>query len=206
MERKASLAGSSLARIAQRTRRLSAIISLVVALFSLAPNATVRAADAEQGVLEIRIKDHREAIGDFSRLILTVGQLSISPKAGLASWKVAWRVLPPSVQAIDLTKYTGKESISVFRGAVTAGAFDAVQVKLTGVEGVLKKNQRSAKVKNAVMPIQLSFSVKPKGETIIILDLVVLDLSDHPPRGYELGIKGYEVYTNGKLTVKIPPG
>jgi hypothetical protein len=185
---------------------LSAIVSLVVALFSLLPNVTERAVAADQGILEIRIKDHREAIGDFSRLILQLQQLSISPKAGLASWKVAWRDLPPSVPAIDLTKYTGKESVSVFKGAVAAGAFDAVQVKLTSVEGVLKKNQRPAKVKNALTPIQLAFSVQPKGETIIVLDLVVLDLSDHPPRGYELGIKGYEVYTNGKLTARIPPG
>ena len=166
----------------------------------------MRSATVEQGILEIRIKDHREAIGDFSRLTLTLDQISISPKAGLASWNVAWRDLPPSVQAIDLTKYTGKQSVSVFRGTIAAGVFDAVQLKLTAIEGVLKKTQRPAEVKNAMAPIQLSFSVEPKSETIIVLDLVVLDLSDHPPRGYELGIKGYEVYTNGKLTVRIPPG
>jgi hypothetical protein len=34
----------------------------------------------------------------------------------------------------------------------------------------------------------------------------VLDMSDHPPRSYELAINGYELYTNGKLIDKIPPG
>jgi len=34
----------------------------------------------------------------------------------------------------------------------------------------------------------------------------VLDMSDHPPRGYELGVQGYEIYTDGKLAAKVPPG
>lgn len=41
---------------------------------------------------------------------------------------------------------------------------------------------------------------------MIVLDLMVLDMSDHPPQGYELGLNGYEVYSNGKLVDKIPPG
>ena len=40
----------------------------------------------------------------------------------------------------------------------------------------------------------------------MIIDLTVLDMSDHPPRGYELAIQGYELFTNGKLIQKIPPG
>jgi len=166
----------------------------------------LHAASADQGLLEIRVKDHREAIGDFSRLTLKLGKISISPKPGLAFWKVGWRELSPAVQAVDLTKYTGKETATVFKAMIDAGAFDAIQLKLDGIEGILKKNQRSAKVKNALTPIKLSYSVEPKGETIIVLDLVVLDMSDHPPRGYELGTKGYELYRNGKLIDKIPPG
>jgi hypothetical protein len=169
-------------------------------------SGVLHAASADQGLLEIRVKDHREAIGDFSRLTLKLGKISISPKPGLAFWKVGWRELSPAVQAVDLTKYTGKETATVFKGMINAGAFDAFQLKLDGIEGILKKNQRQSKVKNALTPIKLSFSVEPKGETVIILDLVVLDMSDHPSRGYELGIKGYELYRNGKLIDKIPPG
>jgi hypothetical protein len=33
-----------------------------------------------------------------------------------------------------------------------------------------------------------------------------MDMSDHPPRGYELGLKGYELITNGKRIEKVPPG
>jgi hypothetical protein len=152
------------------------------------------------------VKDHREAIGDFSRLTLRIDKIAISPKPGLAFWKVGWRELPLALQAVELTKYTGKESAVVFKGMINAGAFDAIQLKLDGIEGILKKGQRQAQVKNTLTPIKLSFSVEPKGITVLILDLVVLDMSDHPPRGYELGIKGYELYMNGKLIDRIPPG
>jgi hypothetical protein len=168
--------------------------------------AAVCAANPERGLLEIRVKDHREAIGDFSRLTLKLGKIAISPKAGLAIWQVGWRELPPSLQAIDLTKYTGKESATIFKSTIDAGAFDGILLKLDGIEGILKKTQRPASVKDALAPIKLQFSVEPKGKTIIVLDLVVLDMSDHPPRGYELGIKGYELYRNGKMVDKVPPG
>ncbi|MGH7816587.1 MAG: hypothetical protein ACREOR_04290, partial [Candidatus Binatia bacterium] len=61
-------------------------------------------------------------------------------------------------------------------------------------------------IKNAIGPVKLSFDVRRRNETSLIIDLVVTDFSDHPRRGYELAIKGYELYTNGKLVEKIPPG
>lgn len=164
------------------------------------------AADSGQGTLEIRLKDHREAIGDFSRLNLTIDQIALSPKAGLMFWHVAWNHLTPSVKTVDLTQYLGDKSIPVFRGSVDPGSFDGIHLKLKAVEGILKKDQRNARIKNVVGPVKLIFEILPQKETVIILDLVVLDMSDHPPRGYELGVKGYELYTNGKLIDKIPPG
>jgi hypothetical protein len=107
---------------------------------------------------------------------------------------------------VDLTKYTGKQSVSVFRGPIAAGSFDAIHLKIKTVQATLKKNSRSASVKNKVGPIKLAFATSVGGDTVIVLDLVVLDMSDHPPAGYELNLKGYEVYTNGKLIDKIPPG
>jgi hypothetical protein len=84
--------------------------------------------------------------------------------------------------------------------------FDGFHLKIKNIDARLKKKQRGAIVKNAIGPLKLSFQVPAQGETLLVLDLVVTDFSDHPPRGYELGIKGYELYTNGKLVEKIPPG
>lgn len=179
-----------------------AIVPLILALCLAAPTGAAES----QGTFEVRIKDHREAIGDFSQLTLTVSDLLISPKPGLKFWQSGWKSVAPAPEAIDLTKYVGKNSVRIFRGSLNTGAFDAIHLKLKEVSGLLKKGQRSIKIKNTVGPIKLPFEIRPQGETTIVLDLVVLDMSDHPPAGYELGLKGYEVYTNGKLVDKVPPG
>lgn len=164
------------------------------------------AGQAEQGTFEVRIKDHREAIDDFSRLLLTIDSIAISPKPGLRFWQTSWKEFSPSQASLDLAKYVGKESAKIFRADIDAGAFDAFHLKIKSVEGLLKKNQRSAPVKNTIGPVKLSFDIAARGETVLVLDLTVIDFSDHPPRGYELSLKGYELYSNGKLVDKIPPG
>jgi hypothetical protein len=164
------------------------------------------AGQPEQGTFEVRIKDHREAIDDFSQLLLEIDKVAISPKPGLRFWQTRWKELSPSPASVDLTKYVGKESAKIFRADIDAGAFDAFHLKIKSVDGLLKKNQRSAPVKNAIGPVKLSFDIAARGETVLVLDLTVIDFSDHPPRGYELNLKGYELYSNGKLVDKIPPG
>jgi Domain of unknown function (DUF4382) len=177
-------------------------LCLLLALFAAAPAGAAE----QEGTLEIRIKDHREAIGDFSTLTLTIEEILISPKPGLKFWQRGWKAIPPATRSIDLTRYIGNNSARLFRGAVDAGSFDALHLKLKGVSGLLKKNSSAAQVKNSVGPIKMAFEIRNRGETLIVLDLVVLDMSDHPPRGYELGIRGYELYADGKLVAKIPPG
>jgi Domain of unknown function (DUF4382) len=179
-------------------------IALLILVLGLAGS---RAGGAEsQGILEIHIKDHREAIGDFEKLTLIIGEILISPKPGLKFWQISWKSLTAAPESIDLTRYVGKNRARVYRGSVDTGSFDAIHLKLKAVTGLLKKNQRQPQIKNTVGPIKLPFEVRARGETKIVLDLVVMDMSDHPPRGYELAVKGYELYTNGKLVDKIPPG
>ena len=179
-------------------------ILLLILVFCLA--APLAGAAESQGILEVRIKDHREAIGDFAKLTLTIGEILISPKPGLKFWRSSWKSLAAAPQSIDLTQYVGKNSVGVFRGNIDTGSFDAVHLNLKEVNGILKKGQRKPQIKNTVGPIKLPFEVRAQGETKIVLDLVVMDMSDHPPRGYELAVKGYELYANGKLVDRIPPG
>ena len=164
------------------------------------------AALADQGTFEVRIKDHRDAIGDFAKLIIAIDKISISAKPGLMFWQAERKDLAASPDSVDLTQYVGAKTVRVARASVNAGAFDEVHLKIKTVNGVLKKSQRAAPIKNTIGPLQLSFQVPARGETLLVLDLTVMDLSDHPPRGYELSIKGYELYTNGKLLDKVPPG
>jgi len=177
--------------------------ALILFLSSL---ASARAAESGRGILEIQIKDHREAIGDFEKLVVTIDKVRISPEPRLLVRKIAWQDLTPSNGAVDLTQYVGQKTARVFRGEVGAGAFDALDLRIKKIDSRLKKTRRPAAVKNTLGPVKIAFQVPPSGETLLVIDLVVTDLSDHPPRGYELGINGYELYTNGKLIEKIPPG
>lgn len=193
-----------MARFAQIETRSSRVF-LCVALALCFWIAPAFAAERDQGVLEVRIKDHRDAIGDFARLDVMIDKILISPKPGLRFWQTGWDQLAPSPATIDLTRYIGTKTVRVFRGFIDSGSFDAFHVKLKNVEGVLKKNQKTVPIRDTVGPVKLSFQVPNKGETLLVLDLTVIDLSDHPPRGYELSVKGLEIFTNGKLIQKIPP-
>lgn len=179
---------------------------VLLILFFLACLVPVAARAQPQGLLEIQIKDHRDAIGDFAKLDIVIDKILVSPKVGVRIWRTGWQELVPSQSRVDLTKHVGKPSARVFRSRVEAGSFDAFHLKLKHVEGVLRKNKKTAPVKDTLAPVKLAFEVPPKGETTLVIDLTVVDLSDHPPRGYELGIKGYELYTDGKLIAKVPPG
>ena len=187
------------------SKHSSALFSALVALACCCLFSLADAAERAQGVLEIRIKDHRDAIGDFAKLNIHIDKILISANVGLRIWQTGWQELTASPDTVDLTKYIGKTTAKVLRSNIDAGPFDAFHLKLKSIDAVLKKNQKSAPVKNTVGPVKLSFDIPPKGETILVIDLTVVDLSDHPPRGYELGIRGYELYTNGKLIGRIPP-
>lgn len=52
-------------------------LNLAVALWSFWSPAL--GAESDQGVLEIQIKDYREAIDDFAKLSIPIDQLLISP-------------------------------------------------------------------------------------------------------------------------------
>lgn len=194
MARRPEVAGGALA--------LAVIVFLLVANFIAAGFAAQR----DSGVLEIQIKDHRDAIGDFAKLNVVIDKISLSPKAGLKFWRTGWYELKAVSDTIDLTQFVGRKTVRIYRGPIDVGSFDAFHLKIKTIEGLLKRNMRPAAVKNTVGPVKLSFNVIPQRETLLIIDLVVTDFSDHPPRSYELGLRGYEIYTNGKLVEKVPPG
>jgi hypothetical protein len=191
---------------AQSASGLILLLFVLHALGILAIAATADAAQNDQGQLEIRLKDHREAIGDFSRVTLKLDKVSISSKPGFKFWQAGWQDLTPAVATVDLTKYVGKQTITIFKGPLATGSFDAFHLKLAGVEGILKKNKKPAQIKNTVGAIKLPFSIAAASTTLIVLDLAVEDVSDHPPLTYQLGIGGWELYSNGKLVDKVPPG
>ncbi len=151
-----------------------------------------------KGTLEIRVKDHRAAIDDFAKLEVPVESIRLKPLG-------SWIDLKPELASFDLTAYKKSNSATVFKGVIESGSFEGFHLQLGTITGTLKKGNAEANVKNGVGPIQLSFSVEPNKLTLLIIDLEVLDLTDHSGRGYELHINGYEYNKDGKLIDRVPP-
>ena len=171
------------------------------------PTGAGEARARPEGTLEVRVKDHRNAIDDFQSLELSLGRLRLAPSARLKSTDPGWLELAPQLDRMDLTRYKdGTSAATVYRGAHPAQRFAAVDLQITGIRGILRKTGAPDRVKNAVGPIRLDFELKPAATTVVVLDLELLDLSDHPGRGYELLIKGYELYEDDKLLQRVPPG
>ena len=106
---------------------------------------------------------------------------------------------------IDLTRYKGDFSVRIFRGDLEPSSFQALHLKIGALKGKLRKPGASSPLRNRIGPVRLPFLIFADRVTLIVLDLVVLDLSDHPSRGYELHLKGYELYVDGKLADRVPP-
>ena len=110
-------------------------MAYVVLFFAALLSASLASAQPRNGILEVRVKDDREAIGDFSQLDINFEMISISPKVGLYFWRMGWKDLKPSVGKIDLTKYLhqagiGARAATVFTGGLAPGAFEAIHLKL----------------------------------------------------------------------------
>ena len=178
--------------------RLIAILLILCTVFWMMP-----AAAATKGILEVRIKDHREAIDDFASLELSIKVLRLRRKSSFKFWQSEWEDLQPTVKKVDLTNYVGNRSVAIFRGERSAGAFDAVHLKLEAIAGTSKKGGELP-VRNDVNPIRLRFAIRGNEETVIVFDLVVVDTTDHSHEAYELHVKGHELYHHGRLVEKAP--
>ena len=190
------------------TRRLFPIFMAVLSLALCGCNS---ASDSDgdagpSGTLEIHLTDHREAIGDFARLNVEIETVRLHPKRLLSLRQSDWLDLQPTVASVDLTQVTDKRTIAIWRGELPSGRFEALHLKLNRAAGELKASAETVAVADEARPLRLPFDIRVNDVTRIVVDLVVLDMSDHPKRGYEVHVRGYELYYNDALADKVPPG
>lgn len=187
-------------------RRLFLALLLIASVPFVLSHCGPAESDNPAGTLEIRVKDHRDAIDDFKLLVLTIGGLRLSPDASLKSTDPGWIELVPKVDHFDLTHYKGGDSLIIYQGDPGSQRFAAIDLKISQTQGILAETAAPAEVQNKIRPIRLEFATEPGRLVVVVLDLEVLDLSDHPGRGYDLQIRGYELLANGELLEKVPPG
>jgi hypothetical protein len=130
--------------------------------------------------------DHREAIEDFSELRLSFSTIALHPEGEPRT--DGWIQLETSVKGLDLTRYVDGKKAIILHTNVEPGNYDGIWFTIERVAGTLK-NGEQVDVAVVMEPVALNFLVTDGRATRLGLDLVVMDLSDHPGSGYELQIR-----------------
>ncbi|RMF91075.1 MAG: DUF4382 domain-containing protein [Nitrospinota bacterium] len=130
----------------------------------------------EFGWLEVRVQDHREAITDFRRLVLSISQINIQrgtrPKAG------AWLGLAPTVQDVDLTRLVDGRYAVILHQQVPVGTYRWLKLHLESVHGVLNSG-KPVRITVQDAPVARTFQITPGETTVLTVDFVLLDVREH---------------------------
>jgi hypothetical protein len=142
------------------------------------------------GVLVVQISDHREAIGDFERLDITIKRVGLHPAS--APRTEGWLNLEPDMSVVDLTQVVDNPAVTILQTAAPSGLYDAVRLIVTFGEGKLKAGEV------VVLPgfedaARLVFTLQ-EGHTITLaLDVTVESKNDHPGGGYEMHLRSVTI-------------
>ena len=139
-----------------------------------------------RGQLEVRVKDHREAIADFRRLEFDISQIGI--QGALRPQASAWLLFSPSRRNVDLTQLVGGKYAVLLTEDAPAARYRWIRFDLEGVQGVLK-NGRRPHMKVFDDPVAYPFRIVSGKRTVLTIDLIVVDVSEHPGKDYELHIR-----------------
>lgn len=142
------------------------------------------------GSLEVRIRDHQEAIDHFNELWLTFSGLDIHPTGQPRT--EGWIELEPSLRELDLTEYVEGPEAVIVQATVEAGAYNAVRLTVDQASGTLTDGQQT-EVEVNLDPVALDFQIRGGQTTTLVLDIVVLDVSEHSGPRYELHIREVKV-------------
>ena len=166
------------------TARVAA--SLLVLAATAPALLTTPAGGQEGGRLQVWITDHREAIGDFASLPVTITALGIHP-AGQPRREGWLRLLVPA-PVVDLVEAT-REPVLLLEAAVPPGVYDAVRLEMDRGRGTLKTGEELAVTVPSRGTAAVAIRIQAGRTRVFTLDLVVHDLTDHPGQRYGVAIR-----------------
>lgn len=166
------------------TARVAA--SLLVLAATAPALLTTPAGGQEGGRLQVWITDHREAIGDFASLPVTITAVGIHP-AGQPRREGWLRLLVPA-PVVDLVEAT-REPVLLLEAAVPPGVYDAVRLEMDRGRGTLKTGEEVAVTVPSRGTAAVAIRIQAGRTRVFTLDLVVHDLTDHPGQRYGVAIR-----------------
>ncbi|MCY4375877.1 MAG: DUF4382 domain-containing protein [Spirochaetaceae bacterium] len=160
-----------------RLRPCPSAIAMVLLLLSAALASASAAGEEESGEVIVLITDHREAIDDFSSLVVIVDGVRLHLR-GARTYE-GWQSILVEPAGIDLTRYKDGATVELARQGVPAGRYDAAEVLASAASGVVKSGER-VDVPLELTPVRADIDVRADHVTQVTFDLVVHDLRDHP--------------------------
>ena len=160
-----------------RLRPCLSTVAIVLLLLSAALASASGAGEEESGEVIVLITDHREAIDDFSSVVVTIEGARLHLRG--ARTDEGWQSILVESAEIDLTRYQDGATVELARQRVPAGRYDAAEVLASAASGVVKSGER-VDVPLELTPVRADIDVRADEVTQVTFDLVVHDLRDHP--------------------------
>lgn len=161
-------------------RRVAHALAVAALLGCAAAAAASGGAEVEHasGALVVLITDHREAIDDFSSLVVLLDGVRLHRRGRLPD--EGWTALETARREVDLTRYRDGAAFELLRAGVPAARYDAVDlIALPTARGVVLSGD-SVDVPLEISPLRVDVEVLAGRVTQLTFDLVVHDLRDHP--------------------------
>lgn len=137
------------------------------------------------GRINVRITDHREAIGDFDRLDITIERIGVHPAS--AARTEGWVDFEPDTAVVDLTQVLDGRTAAVLEAELPTGEYDAVRLRVASGAGNLKTGE-TVSMPGFEQAVRVPFAVRADVTIRIVIDLIVESEDDHPGGGYEINI------------------
>lgn len=156
----------------------------------------------EHGGVAILVTDHREAIGDFQSLRVTLSRIELHRQG--APPLLDWLALRPSIPSFELTELKDGSVVAVAQPQLPAGTYDGIRLGVARLEAVTGEGSPT-KVGIRLRPMGFETEVVPGDVTPILVDLTVIDLTDHGS-GYQLVTAGLYAGDQDVEARLNPPG
>lgn len=165
--------------------RLATVMLASLGLLTLTTCTGPPDSAASPGTLIIEISDHREAIGDFDRLDMTIERIGLHPAN--APRTAGWLEFEPDPAMVDLTQVIGDSTATVLQTPLPSDPYDAVRLAVSGGEGTLKTGD-TAMLPGFEEAARFEFTLQGGDTITLVLDIIVESQEDHPGSGYEMNL------------------
>ena len=145
------------------------------------------------GEVVVLITDHREAIDDFTSLVVTVDGARLHRRGRLPD--EGWAVLETAPREVDLTRYRDGATFELLRGEAPAARYDAADLVVRGAARGVVRAGDTVEVPLEVSPARVDVEVRSDRVTQVTFDLVVHDLRDHPGKTWGVLLDEVRVVT-----------